>query len=128
MIIKIFEKIKSKVMEDLKNAENNKSKNFNLKEFISSNKTLVSLVLFMFALATIILNVILSAIDSAFNTINAFTSGREAETFNILTSIFNLKYMFKYPLIYLIGYIVLTIPTAKLIFNLKNSLETLNLR
>ncbi|HAT4330893.1 type IV secretory pathway, VirD4 component [Clostridium perfringens] len=127
MIIKIFEKIKSKVMEDLKNAENNKSKNFNLKEFISSNKTLVSLVLFMFALATIILNVILSAIDSAFNTINAFTSGREAETFNILTSIFNLKYMFKYPLIYLIGYIVLTIPTAKLIFNLKKSFETLNL-
>ncbi|WP_283697865.1 VirD4-like conjugal transfer protein, CD1115 family [Clostridium perfringens] len=127
MIIKIFEKIKSKVMEDLKNVENNKSKNFNLKEFISSNKTLVSLVLFMFALATIILNVILSAIDSAFNTINAFTSGREAETFNILTSIFNLKYMFKYPLIYLIGYIVLTIPTAKLIFNLKKSFETLNL-
>ncbi|KXA05042.1 VirD4-like conjugal transfer protein, CD1115 family [Clostridium perfringens] len=127
MIIKIFEKIKSKVMEDLKNAENNKSKNFNLKEFISSNKTLVSLVLFMFALATIILNVILSAIDSAFNTINAFTSGRDAETFNILTSIFNLKYMFKYPLIYLIGYIVLTIPTAKLIFNLKKSFETLNL-
>ncbi|XZH53321.1 VirD4-like conjugal transfer protein, CD1115 family (plasmid) [Clostridium perfringens] len=127
MIIKIFEKIKSKVMEDLKNAENNKSKNFNLKEFISSNKTLVSLVLFMFALATIILNVILSAIDSAFNTINAFTSGREAETFNILTSIFNLKYMFKYPLIYLIGYIILTIPTAKLIFNLKKSFETLNL-
>ena len=127
MIIKIFEKIKSKVMEDLKNAENNKSKIFNLKEFISSNKTLVSLVLFMFALATIILNVILSAIDSAFNTINAFTSGREAETFNILTSIFNLKYMFKYPLIYLIGYIVLTIPTAKLIFNLKKSFETLNL-
>ena len=81
----------------------------------------------MFALATIILNVILSAIDSAFNTINAFTSGREAETFNILTSIFNLKYMFKYPLIYLIGYIVLTIPTAKLIFNLKKSFETLNL-
>nr|WP_242862279.1 type IV secretory system conjugative DNA transfer family protein [Clostridium perfringens] len=114
-------------MEDLKNAENNKSKNFNLKEFISSNKTLVSLVLFMFALATIILNVILSAIDSAFNTINAFTSGRDAETFNILTSIFNLKYMFKYPLIYLIGYIVLTIPTAKLIFNLKKSFETLNL-
>ncbi|EPB8167270.1 VirD4-like conjugal transfer protein, CD1115 family [Clostridium perfringens] len=127
MIIKIFEKIKSKVMEDLKNAENNKSKNFNLKEFISSNKTLVSLVLFMFALATIILNVILSAINSAFNTINAFTSGRDAETFNILTSIFNLKYMFKYPLIYLIGYIVLTIPTAKLIFNLKKSFETLNL-
>ena len=81
----------------------------------------------MFALATIILNVILSAIDSAFNTINAFTSGRDAETFNILTSIFNLKYMFKYPLIYLIGYIVLTIPTAKLIFNLKKSFETLNL-
>ncbi|NGT46636.1 type IV secretory pathway, VirD4 component [Clostridium perfringens] len=127
MIIKIFEKIKSKVMEDLKNVENNKSKNFNLKEFISSNKTLVSLVLFMFVLATIILNVILSAIDSAFNTINAFTSGRDAETFNILTSIFNLKYMFKYPLIYLIGYIVLTIPTAKLIFNLKKSFETLNL-
>ncbi|WP_283706261.1 VirD4-like conjugal transfer protein, CD1115 family [Clostridium perfringens] len=127
MIIKIFEKIKSKVMEDLKNVENNKSKNFNLKEFISSNKTLVSLVLFMFALATIILNVILSSIDSAFNTINAFTSGRDAETFNILTSIFNLKYMFKYPLIYLIGYIVLTIPTAKLIFNLKKSFETLNL-
>ncbi|ELC8422697.1 VirD4-like conjugal transfer protein, CD1115 family [Clostridium perfringens] len=127
MIIKIFEKIKSKVMEDLKNVENNKSKNFNLKEFISSNKTLVSLVLFMFALATIILNVILSSIDSAFNTINAFTSGREAETFNILTSIFNLKYMFKYPLIYLIGYIILTIPTAKLIFNLKKSFETLNL-
>lgn len=127
MIIKIFEKIKSKVMEDLKKAKNNKSKNFNLKEFISSNKTLVSLVLFMFALATIILNVILSAIDSAFNTINAFTSGKEAETFNILTSIFNLKYMFKYPLIYLIGYIILTIPTAKLIFNLKKSFETLNL-
>lgn len=127
MIIKIFEKIKSKVMEDLKKSENKKSEKFNLKEFISNNKTLVRLVLFMFALATIILNVILSSIDSAFNTINAFTSGQGAETFNILTSIFNLKYMFKYPLVYLIGYIVLAIPTAKLIFDLKKSFETLNL-
>ncbi|MDZ4994443.1 TraM recognition domain-containing protein [Clostridium perfringens] len=127
MIIKIFEKIKSKVMEDLKKSENKKSEKFNLKEFISNNKTLVGLVLFMFALATIILNVILSAIDSAFNTINAFTSGQGAETFNILTSIFNLKYMFKYPLIYLIGYIVITIPAAKLIFDLKKSFESLNL-
>ena len=116
MIIKIFEKIKSKVMEDLKKSENKKSEKFNLKEFISNNKTLTGLILFMFALATVILNVLLSAIDSTFNTINAFTSGQGAETFNILTSIFNLKYMFKYPLVYLIGYIVITIPTAKLIF------------
>ena len=127
MIIKIFEKIKSKVMEDLKKSENKKSEKFNLKEFISNNKTLTGLILFMFALATVILNVLLSAIDSTFNTINAFTSGQGAETFNILTSIFNLKYMFKYPLVYLIGYIVITIPTAKLIFDLKKSFETLNL-
>ncbi|MCX0355510.1 type IV secretory system conjugative DNA transfer family protein, partial [Clostridium perfringens] len=127
MIIKIFEKIKSKVMEDLKKSENKKSEKFNLKEFISNNKTLTGLILCMFALATVILNVLLSAIDSTFNTINAFTSGQGAETFNILTSIFNLKYMFKYPLVYLIGYIVITIPTAKLIFDLKKSFETLNL-
>ncbi|MBO3392305.1 type IV secretory system conjugative DNA transfer family protein [Clostridium perfringens] len=127
MIIKIFEKIKSNIMNDLKKADIKKSEKFNLKEFISNNKTLTGLILFMFALATIILNVILSAIDSAFNTINAFTSGQGAETFNILTSIFNLKYMFKYPLIYLIGYIVVSIPTAKLIFDLKKSFETLNL-
>ena len=127
MIIKVFEKIKSKVMEDLKKSENKKSEKFNLKEFISNNKTLTGLILFMFALATVILNVLLSAIDSTFNTINAFTSGQGAETFNILTSIFNLKYMFKYPLVYLIGYIVITIPTAKLIFDLKKSFETLNL-
>ncbi|EGT0000234.1 type IV secretory system conjugative DNA transfer family protein [Clostridium perfringens] len=127
MIIKIFEKIKSKVMEDLKKSENKKSEKFNLKEFISNNKTLTGLILFMFALATIILNVFFSAIDSTFNTINAFTSGQGTETFNILTSIFNLKYMFKYPLIYLIGYIVITIPATKLIFDLKKSFETLNL-
>ncbi|HAT4218978.1 TPA: type IV secretory system conjugative DNA transfer family protein [Clostridium perfringens] len=127
MIIKIFEKIKSNIMNDLKKADIKKSEKFNLKEFISNNKTLTGLILFMFALATIILNVILSAIDSAFNTINAFTSGQGAETFNILTSIFNLKYMFKYPLIYLIGYIIVSIPTAKLIFDLKKSFETLNL-
>ena len=127
MIIKIFEKIKSKVMEDLKKSENKKSEKFNLKEFISNNKTLTGLILFMFALATVILNVLLSAIDSTFNTINAFTSGQGAETFNILTSIFNLKYMFKYPLVYLIGYIVITIPATKLIFDLKKSFETLNL-
>ena len=127
MIIKIFEKIKSNIMNDLKKAEIKKSEKFNLKEFISNNKTLTGLILFMFALATVILNVILSGIDSTFNTISAFTSGQEAETFNILTSIFNLKYMFKYPLVYLIGYIVITIPTAKLIFDLKKSFETLNL-
>ncbi|XZM35347.1 VirD4-like conjugal transfer protein, CD1115 family (plasmid) [Clostridium perfringens] len=127
MIIKIFEKIKSKVMEDLKKSENKKSEKFNLKEFISNNRTLTGLILFMFALATIILNVFFSAIDSTFNTINAFTSGQGTETFNILTSIFNLKYMFKYPLIYLIGYIVITIPATKLIFDLKKSFETLNL-
>lgn len=127
MIIKIFEKIKSDIMNDLKKAEIKKSEKFNLKEFISNNKTLTGLILFMFALATVILNVILSGIDSTFNTISAFTSGQEAETFNILTSIFNLKYMFKYPLIYLIGYIVITIPATKLIFDLKKSFETLNL-
>ncbi|HHD2783186.1 TPA: VirD4-like conjugal transfer protein, CD1115 family [Clostridium perfringens] len=127
MIIKIFEKIKSKVMEDLKKSENKKSEKFNLKEFISNNKTLTGLILCMFALATVILNVFFSAVNSTFNTINAFTSGQGAETFNILTSIFNLKYMFKYPLIYLIGYIVITIPAAKLIFDLKKSFETLNL-
>lgn len=127
MIIKIFEKIKSDIMNDLKKTEIKKSEKFNLKEFISNNKTLTGLILFMFALATIILNVILSGIDSTFNTISAFTSGQEAETFNILTSIFNLKYMFKYPLVYLIGYVVITIPTAKLIFDLKKSFETLNL-
>ena len=127
MIIKIFEKIKSKVMEDLKNSENKKSEKFNLKEFISNNRTLTGLILFMFVLATIILNVFFSAIDSTFNTINAFTSGQGTETFNILTSIFNLKYMFKYPLVYLIGYIVITIPATKLIFDLKKSFETLNL-
>ena len=127
MIIKIFEKIKSDIMNDLKKAEIKKSEKFNLKEFISNNRTLTGLILFMFALATIILNVFFSAIDSTFNTINAFTSGQGTETFNILTSIFNLKYMFKYPLIYLIGYIVITIPATKLIFDLKKSFETLNL-
>lgn len=127
MIIKIFEKIKSDIMNDLKKAEIKKSEKFNLKEFISNNKTLTGLILFMFALATVILNVILSGIDSTFNTISAFTNGQEAETFNILTSIFNLKYMFKYPLVYLIGYIVITIPATKLIFDLKKSFETLNL-
>ncbi|WWW10389.1 type IV secretory system conjugative DNA transfer family protein (plasmid) [Clostridium perfringens] len=117
----VIEKIKKLILEDIKKNNKRKNEKFNLKEFLSSNKTLTIIIVGVFILGTLLMNACIGSLG----TLTSF-SADELSNFSVFKSIFNITYIFKYPLVYFILYILLVLPIVKLVFNIKKSFETLN--
>ncbi|STB72052.1 VirD4-like conjugal transfer protein, CD1115 family [Clostridium perfringens] len=115
-----FSNLKNTISNELRSNEKYKNEKFNLGRFVSSNKTLVTLTLSILLAGTIIVNIIVGA----FTTLTSFNSDT-ISSFSVLKSMFNITLIFKYPLFYLLIYIVLCIPILKLIFDLKKSFISL---
>lgn len=115
-----FSNLKNTISNELRSNEKYKNEKFNLGRFVSSNKTLVTLTLSILLAGTIIVNIIVGA----FTTLTSFNSDT-ISSFSVLKSMFNITLIFKYPLFYLLIYIVLCIPILKLVFNLKKSFISL---
>ena len=115
-----FSNLKNTISNELRSNEKYKNEKFNLGRFVSSNKTLVTLTLSILLAGTIIVNIIVGA----FTTLTSFNSNT-ISSFSVLKSMFNITLIFKYPLFYLLIYIVLCIPILKLIFDLKKSFISL---
>ncbi|HFD2055441.1 TPA: VirD4-like conjugal transfer protein, CD1115 family [Clostridium perfringens] len=121
MELGVIEKIKKLILEDIKKNNKRKNEKFNLKEFLSSNKTLTIIIVGVFILGTLLMNACIGSLG----TLTSF-SADELSNFSVFKSIFNITYIFKYPLVYFILYILLVLPIVKLVFNIKKSFETLN--
>ena len=115
-----FSNLKNTISNELRSNEKYKNEKFNLGRFVSSNKTLVTLTLSILLAGTIIVNIIVGA----FTTLTSFNSNT-ISSFSVLKSMFNITLIFKYPLFYLLIYIVLCIPILKLVFDLKKSFISL---
>lgn len=115
-----FSNLKNTISNELRSNEKYKNEKFNLGRFVSSNKTLVTLTLSILLAGTIIVNIIVGA----FTTLTSFNSDT-ISSFSVLKSMFNITLIFKYPLFYLLIYIVLCIPILKLVFDLKKSFISL---
>lgn len=115
-----FSNLKNTISNELRSNEKYKNEKFNLSRFVSSNKTLVTLTLSILLAGTIIVNIIVGA----FTTLTSFNSDT-ISSFSVLKSMFNITLIFKYPLFYLLIYIVLCIPILKLVFDLKKSFISL---
>ncbi|TGY43062.1 VirD4-like conjugal transfer protein, CD1115 family [Clostridium perfringens] len=115
-----FSNLKNTISNELRSNEKYKNEKFNLGRFVSSNKTLVTLTLSILLVGTIIVNIIVGA----FTTLTSFNSDT-ISSFSVLKSMFNITLIFKYPLFYLLIYIVLCIPILKLVFDLKKSFISL---
>ncbi|MDK0813957.1 type IV secretory system conjugative DNA transfer family protein [Clostridium perfringens] len=115
-----FSNLKNTISNELRSNEKYKNEKFNLGRFVSSNKTLVTLTLSILLAGTIIVNIIVGA----FTTLTSFNSNT-ISSFSVLKSMFNITLIFKYPLFYLLIYIVLCIPILKLVFGLKKSFISL---
>ncbi|MCO6003216.1 type IV secretory system conjugative DNA transfer family protein [Clostridium perfringens] len=115
-----FSNLKNTISNELRSNEKYKNEKFNLGRFVSSNKTLVTLTLSILLAGTIIVNIIVGA----FTTLTSFNLDT-ISSFSVLKSMFNITLIFKYPLFYLLIYIVLFVPISKLIFDLKKSFISL---
>lgn len=115
-----FSNLKNTISNELRSNEKYKNEKFNLGRFVSSNKTLVTLTLSILLAGTIIVNIIVGA----FTTLTSFNSDT-ISSFSVLKIMFNITLIFKYPLFYLLIYIVLCIPILKLVFDLKKSFISL---
>ena len=115
-----FSNLKNTISNELRSNEKYKNEKFNLGRFVSSNKTLVTLTLSILLAGTIIVNIIVGA----FTTLTSFNSNT-ISSFSVLKSMFNITLIFKYPLFYLLIYIVLCIQILKLVFDLKKSFISL---
>lgn len=115
-----FSNLKNTISNELRSNEKYKNEKFNLGRFVSSNKTLVTLTLSILLAGTIIVNIIVGA----FTTLTSFNLDT-ISSFSVLKSMFNITLIFKYPLFYLLIYIVLCVPISKLIFDLKKSFISL---
>ncbi|MDT7985874.1 type IV secretory system conjugative DNA transfer family protein, partial [Clostridium perfringens] len=111
-----FSNLKNTISNELRSNEKYKNEKFNLGRFVSSNKALVTLTLSILLAGTIIVNIIVGA----FTTLTSFNLDT-ISSFSVLKSMFNITLIFKYPLFYLLIYIVLFVPISKLIFDLKKS-------
>ncbi|EIF6165911.1 type IV secretory system conjugative DNA transfer family protein [Clostridium perfringens] len=120
MELGVIEKIKKLILEDIKKNNKRKNEKFNLKEFLSSNKTLTIIIVGVFILGTLLMNACIGSLG----TLTSF-SADELSNFSVFKSIFNITYIFKYPLVYFILYILLVIPIVKLVFNIKKSFDDL---
>lgn len=115
-----FSNLKNTISNELRSNEKYKNEKFNLGRFVSSNKALVTLTLSILLAGTIIVNIIVGA----FTTLTSFNLDT-ISSFSVLKSMFNITLIFKYPLFYLLIYIVLFVPISKLIFDLKKSFISL---
>lgn len=116
----VIEEIKNLILEDIKKNDKRKNEKFNLKEFLSSNRTLTIIIVGVFILGTLLMNACIGSLG----TLTSF-SADELSNFSVFKSIFNISYIFKYPLVYFILYILLVIPIVKLVFNIKKSFDDL---